>query len=71
MNALQPLLDEFNAALRYKPGDLPITLPVDDSTLTLMAVVADGRGRKDLAVKLRTELYRRNPPLDEEIGATV
>ena len=68
MNTLQPLLDEFNAAFRYQPDDLPITLPVDDSILTLMACVAEGRGRPDIAVKLRTELYRRNPPLDEEIG---
>ena len=64
MNALELAVAEFNDAFRHQTSAAQILLPVEAETLEAMAVVAELRGRTDIAIRLRIAAYGEGPAAD-------
>ena len=69
--ALIDVLEKFNAAFAGSKLNAVNTGTRDEHALELVAVIAECRGRFDLAVEIRNLNYLIHPPGDEDISAVV
>ena len=71
MNTIESAVFDFNDAFHYQTSACEILLPVEAETLESMADVAELRGRKDIAIRLRIAAYESGPPADADISGAL